>query len=119
MRFDLEERLICFAVDIVNLTNKFPINFAVQHFSKQLIRSGTSPALNYAESQIAESKNDFIHKLSVALKELRETMVCLKIIQRADLIKEQSQLIHTIDECNQLISILVTSIKTAKKPKSP
>ena len=118
VRFDLEERLIRFAVAIVTLTNKFPINFAVQHFSKQLIRSGTSPALNYAESQSAESRNDFIHKLSIALKELRETMVCLKIIQRSDLIRDQSQLTQTIDECNQLISILVTSIKTAKKPRS-
>lgn len=117
-RFDLEERFIQFAVEIVSLTNRFPRKYIDLHLTKQLIRSGTSPALNYAESQSAESRKDFIHKLSVALKELRETMVCLKIIQKSEIIKDQTHINQILDECNQLISILVKSIQTAKKPKS-
>ena len=78
------------------------------------MRSGTSPALNYGEAQAAESRADFIHKMRICLKELRETFVCLKIIQRKEYFKEK-QLEPLINENRELVSIFVRSIQTAKK----
>lgn len=86
-----------------------------EHISGQIVRSGTSPAPNYGEAQSAESRSDFIHKMKVCLKELRETKVWLRIIVKAELIKPASNLEPLIDENNQLISIFVSSIKTAKQ----
>ena len=80
----------------------------------QLLRSGTSPALNYAEAQGAESIKDFIHKLQLVLKELRETYVNLKIIDRSNLCKSDSQLVMTLKENDELIAIMVKSVKTSK-----
>ncbi|MEX0945133.1 MAG: four helix bundle protein [Balneolaceae bacterium] len=117
-RFDLEGRLIDFAVAIIKFVTALPNNRITYHFSVQLIRSGTSPALNYAESQSAESRKDFIHKMSIALKELRESLVNLKILQRSGMAKDHSDIDQIINECNQLISIFVKSINTAKMPKS-
>jgi len=85
------------------------------HIAGQLIRCGTSPAPNYGEAQSAESRSDFIHKMKVALKELRETRVWLFIIVRANLIRPTSKLEPLINENNELISIFVTSITTAKE----
>ena len=87
------------------------------HVSGQLVRCGTSPAPNYGEAQGAESRADFIHKMKVCLKELRETRVWLLIIIRAELIKPASKLDSLIQETNELISIFVISIRTAKKRK--
>ena len=92
-----------------------------RHTSGQIVRSGTSPAPNYGEAQSAESRADFIHKMRLALKELRETRVWLLIIVRAGLIQPASKLDTLLDENNQLISIFVKSIGTAlqnKKKKS-
>ena len=77
-KFDLEDRLVEFAVLVIKLTEKLPGNYAAIHLSKQISRSGTAPALLYGEAQAAESRGDFMHKMKVALKELRETFVCLK-----------------------------------------
>ncbi|WP_326935010.1 four helix bundle protein [Flavobacterium sp. PL11] len=79
-----------------------------------MIRSGTSPALNYGEAQSAESTKDFIHKMGICLKELRETFVRLKIIEKSNLISDMSNLLIAKAEANELISIFVSSIKTAK-----
>ncbi len=79
-KYDLEERLICFSVLIIEIVNEMPNSKAGNHLSGQLVRSGTSASLNYGEAQSAESKKDFIHKMKVILKELRETYVCLKIM---------------------------------------
>ena len=87
------------------------------HIAGQLIRCGTSPAPNYGEAQSAESRSDFIHKMKICLKELRETRVWLLIIVRAKLIKPVSKLESEINENNELISIFVSSIKTAKENK--
>ncbi|HMN47499.1 MAG TPA: four helix bundle protein [Ignavibacteriaceae bacterium] len=84
-KFDLEDRLIDFAVLIIEISENLNNTRAGNHISGQIIRSGTSPALNYGEAQSAESRNDFIHKLKVLLKELRETLVALKIIKRGSL----------------------------------
>jgi four helix bundle protein len=115
--FDLEERLIDFAVRIIRTAESLPKTKVGNHISGQLIRCGTSPAPNYGEAQSAESLSDFIHKMKVSLKELRETRVWLVIIVRANLIKPASKLESLINENNELISIFVTSIKTAKLKK--
>lgn len=113
IKHDLEERLIDFALKIIEITELLPNSKAGNHIASQLVRSGTSPAFNYGEAQSAESKKDFIHKFKIILKELRETLIALKIIQRKPLIRETEKIDKTIDECNQLISIFVKSINTA------
>jgi len=115
--FDLEERLIDFAVRIIEIVESLPKIRVGNHIAGQLVRCGTSPAPNYGEAQSAESRSDFIHKMKVSLKELRETRVWLLMVVRASLIKPASRLQPLIDENNELISIFVTSIKTAKKNK--
>jgi four helix bundle protein len=117
-KYDLEERLVDFAVRIIRITESLPKTTIGKHIAGQLIRSGTSPAPNYGEAQSAESRADFIHKIKIALKELRETRVWLLIIVRADLINPVSKLDSVLDENNQLISIFVTSIGTARQNKT-
>jgi len=112
-KFDLEERLIDFAVLIIQITDKMPKTRAGLHLSGQLIRSGTSPALNYGEAQSGESRKDFIHKIKIVLKELRESYNCLKIILRTGLFKEESDVAKALKENNELISIFVKSVETA------
>jgi len=113
-RYDLEERLINFAVRCISLTEHLPNKKAGNHIRGQLLRSGTSPAANYAEAQSAESQLDFIHKIKVVLKELRETRVWLLIIVKATLVSQMT-LEPMIQECNELISIFVKSVQTANK----
>ncbi len=117
-KYDLEERLIDFAVRIIKLSESLPKTVIGKHIAGQLIRSGTSPAPNYGEAQSAESRADFIHKMRIALKELRESRVWLLIIMKANLITPVSKLDPLLDENNQLISIFVTSVGTAKKNKT-
>ena len=112
--FDLEERLINFAVLIISIVEEMPNTKAANHLSGQLVRSGSSPALNYGEAQSAESRKDFIHKIKVVLKELRETSVCLKIIKRAKLLKSLEKIEVALIENDELISIFVKSTKTAQ-----
>ena len=113
--YDLEERLIDFAVRNIAVVEALPNTRAGNHVAGQLVRCGTSPAPNYAEAQGAESRNDFIHKMKVCLKELRETRVWLLIIQRKPLIKPPQKLSSLVNECEELIAIFVRSIDTAKK----
>ena len=115
--YDLEERLIDFAVRIIRIAESLPKTKVGNHIAGQLIRCGTSPAPNYGEAQSAESRSDFIHKMKICLKELRETKVWLKIIIRANLIEPKSKLEPDIIENDELISIFVASIKTAKQNK--
>jgi four helix bundle protein len=113
-KFDLEDRLVEFGVRLIRLAEALPKTRAGNHIARQIIRSGTSPAPNYGEAQSAESRADFIHKVQVCLKELRETRIWLLMIAKANLVKSVSKLEPLIDESNQLISIFVTSIKTAR-----
>lgn len=108
-------RLVAFANAILDIADKLPKSFAFRHLSGQLIRSGTSPALNYAEAQAAESPRDFVHKLNIALKELRETAVNLTIILQSGKIKDIDLLEKLIRENDELTAILVASIKTVKR----
>ena len=112
-KFDLEDRLIDFAVRIIRTAGALPKTKAGYHIAGQVIRSGTSPASNYGEAQSAESRADFVHKMKISLKELRETKIWLLIMVKANFIKPATELDALIDENNQLISIFVTSIKTA------
>ncbi len=115
--FDLQDRLVDYAVRIIKLSESLPETKAGKHVSMQILRSGTSPAPNYGEAQSAESKADFIHKLKVALKEMRETEIWIKVIVRAEMIKSVSQLKPLLDETDELIAILFTSVETARKSK--
>jgi four helix bundle protein len=113
--FNLEDRLIDFAVLIIEITENLNNTRAGNHISGQLVRSGTSPALQYGEAQSAESRNDFVHKLKILLKELRETLVSLKIIKKVPLTKKMDLVDKALTECNELVSIFVKSINTTKK----
>ncbi len=85
-KFDLEDRLIDFAIRISEVAKSLPNTPLGKQINGQMVRSGTSPALNYGEAQSSESTKDFIHKIKIVLKELRETPVSLKIIIRKPLI---------------------------------
>jgi four helix bundle protein len=115
MKNDLEERLIKFAVMIVQICENMKESRSASLLGGQLIRSGTSPALNYGEAQGGESKRDFIHKIKIVLKELRETLVCLKIISRCQLCLQEEFIVSAISENNELVSIFTKSILTAQK----
>ena len=115
--FDLEDRLIDFAVRIIRIAESLPKTKIGNHIAGQLIRCGTSPAPNYGEAQSAESRSDFIHKMKICLKELRETKVWLIMIVRANLLKSKFKLESDIHENDELISIFMASIKTAKQNK--
>jgi len=112
----LENRLIDFTVRILNLSEQLPHIYAAQHLCKQIIRSGSAPALLYGEARGAESPSDFRHKISVSLKELRETHINLKIIKRKGYIAAP-KLSELLDENNQLISIFVAIARSLDKRK--
>ncbi len=112
-KYDLEERLIDFAVCITCFVESLPNTKSGAHLGSQLLRSGTSPSLNYGEAKSAESRKDFLHKMKVCLKELRESHNCLRILHRAKIYKAEKEILELIIECNELISIFVTSINTA------
>ncbi|RIH65391.1 four helix bundle protein [Mariniphaga sediminis] len=112
-KYDLEERLIDFVLKIDEIIEQLPNTKLANHIAGQLIRSSTSPALNYGEAQSAESQKDFIHKMQVILKELRETRVCLKIIIKKPLLEDYI-LLPVLSENEELNAIFAQSIKTAK-----
>ena len=113
---ELEERLINFAVRIVNLSASLPKTPAGKHIALQIMRSGTSPAPNYGEARGAESQADFVHKLRIVLKELNETSIWLRIIGRSRMLRHE--LIKDIaNENNELCRIFIASLKTARRKK--
>jgi len=113
---DIQERLINFSVNIIQVCQKLPITYAGKHLADQLLRSGTSPAPNYGEARGAESKKDFIHKLGIVLKELNESGTWLKLAKRSNLIT-QNDANPVQDECQQLSKIINASIMTARGGK--
>ncbi|MDD2196314.1 MAG: four helix bundle protein [Bacteroidales bacterium] len=113
-KYDLEERLISFALKVLEVSEMLPRTYAGNHISGQIVRSGTSPALNYGEAQAAESSEDFIHKMGIVLKELRETSISLQIIIRKPLTSDIAAAQEYLNECKELIAIFASSIKTAK-----
>ncbi len=113
-KFDLEQRLIRFSVNAIRFAERMPISYAGKHLSSQLIRSATAPALHYGEAQSAESRSDFIHKLKIMLKELRETKNNLLIIQEIGW-SSGDEIKLIIMETVELISIFSKSITTTQK----
>jgi four helix bundle protein len=113
-KYDLEDRLIDFAIKCSDIVEELPNTKLANHIGGQLIRSSSSSALNYGEAQSAESQNDFVHKLKIILKELRESRVCLKVIYRKPLSPEE-RIQPVLDECNELIAIFLKSVDTANK----
>ena len=109
----LSERLLDFAVRTGKVVDALPDSRLGKHIAGQLVRSGTSPLPNYEEACAAESRKDFVHKLAICLKELRETRAWLRLTARADLLPEH-QMADLIDEANQLCNIIANSIATAK-----
>src|SRR5438128_958959 len=110
---ELEERLIDFAVRIVNLSANLPKTPAGKHIAGQIMRSGTSPAPNYGEARGAESHADFVHKLRIVLKELNETLIWLRVIERSRILKPEL-LTEIIQENSELCKIFTTSLKTVR-----
>ncbi len=113
--YDLEERLLQYSVRIIKIVEQLSNTKAGNHVAGQLLRSGTSPYPNHGEAQAAESPKDFVHKLSISLKELRESQRWLKLIQHVPLINNAELLNNDLEETEELIMIFVASIKTAKK----
>ena len=117
VKYNLEERLLKYSVRIIKIVEKLPNTRTGNHVAGQLLCSGTSPYPNHGEAQSAESPNDFIHKLRISLKELRETQRWLMLIQRIPLIKPTEKLDNILQETEELIKIFVSSIKTAQTKK--
>lgn len=114
----MEERFIDFAARCGEVVDALPETRLGKHIAGQLVRSGTSPAPNYGEACAAESRADFIHKLGVVLKELRETRIWLKLAIRSQCLPSK-RLQPLIDECTELMNITGKSITTAKAAESP
>jgi four helix bundle protein len=111
---NLEERLVQFAIAIVTLVGQLPQNYQAKHIATQLLRSGTAAAPNYGEARAAESRADFIHKLKIALKELNETAIWLRIIQ-GSIAVDADFLTRLVTENTELCKMLVASIQTARR----
>jgi four helix bundle protein len=115
--YDLEDRLLEYSVQIIKVVEQLPKNRTGNHVAGQLLRAGTSAYPNHGEAQAAESPKDFIHKLRISLKELRETQRWLKLILRVPLINNTESLHKVLQETDESIRIFVSSIKTAGKKR--
>jgi len=113
--FDLEERMANYSALVLSFCDSIQKTYAGSTIANQLTRSGLSVALNYAEAQSAESRKDFVHKMKISLKESRESYMCLRIISKSTMRKSEEMLSSLLQETNELISILVKSIDTAKR----
>jgi four helix bundle protein len=118
-RFDLEERMLSHAARILSLYDSMPPGSGAKQIANQLIRSGTSPYLHHGEVEAAQSSDDFIHKLKVCLKELRETRRALRLLRRVAKLSDYAEVDSLIDETQQLILIFFRSIRTAGQRKEP
>ena len=116
-KYDLENRLLEYSVKIIKIVDQLLNSRVGNHIAGQLVRSGTSPYPNHGEAQAAESPKDFVHKLRISLKELRETQRWLKLIQRVPLLKQPEKIDMVLEETEELIKIFVASIRTAEKKK--
>jgi four helix bundle protein len=113
--YDLEDRLLEFAANIVELTESLPNTRAGNHIAGQLLRCGTSSLSNHGEVEAAESRRDFLHKLRICLKELRETKRWLRLVGRVKKLGSPANFIVCVDEIEELIRIFVASIRTAER----
>ncbi|MBM4339540.1 MAG: four helix bundle protein [Deltaproteobacteria bacterium] len=113
----LSDRLLDFAVSVIKITEMLPNTVAGRHVGGQLVRAGTSAGSNYEEACGAESRFDFAHKMSIVLKELKESRFWLRLIRRTRMLT-LDQTNPIIDECEQLCAIVAKSIITTKKRKN-
>jgi four helix bundle protein len=111
-RKELENRLIGFSNNVMLVCREARFDELTMHLAKQVVRSSSSCALNYAEAQSAESRADFAHKLSIVLKELRETYVTLQLIQNSVKSSKGERMDHLLLENIELIAIFQRSVKT-------
>lgn len=112
-KVDIDERSFQFGVRVIKMAAVLPKNAAGQVILKQIVRSGTSIGANIAEAQGAVSKKEFIYCMNIAKREAKETLYWLRIIAETEMIKKV-QLVSLIDECNQLVSILITILKKSQ-----
>jgi four helix bundle protein len=112
---ELEERLINFSAEIIDLTDRFRKDQKLKSLVEQINRSASSVALNYGEAQSAESKKDFIHKIGLVMKELRETFANLRIMERLSNETDKQGLQRLIHENDELLAIFYKTLQTAKK----
>jgi four helix bundle protein len=113
--FDLEDRLLEFALAIIDLSEGLPDSRAGNHVAGQVLRSGTAPYPNHGEAEDAESRDDFSHKLKICLKELRETRRWARLVKRRGWAKDETALVFVLSEVEELIRIFYSSIQTAKR----
>ncbi len=113
-KFDLQDRLVAFAAAVCLIAEELPSTRVGNHAGSQLIRSGTAVASNYGEAQGAESRKDFVHKMKICFKELRETQVWLKFLQKLNLGPED-EVESGVLEADELIAISYTSLETARR----
>ena len=114
-KYDLEDRLLAFAVAVVELTDDLPNTRSGNHIAGQLLRCGTSPYGHHGEVESAESRKDFIHKLKVCLKELRETRRWLRLVSRVKKMNRDPRLVAFLAEVEELIRIFVASVRTTER----
>jgi len=112
---NLEDRLIAFSVRIIDLAYKLQMKTELKSLTGQILKSGISPALNYGEAMHAESKKDFVHKMKIALKELRETHISLKILFNINKVPYKEEIAILKEENNGWLAIFVSSVKTAQQ----
>lgn len=114
-KFDLETQLLEFASAIIDLFEALPATRAGNHVAGQVLRSGTSAYPNHEEAEAAESREDFIPKLKICLKELRETRRWTRLIKWKDWMKGETTLLFVLSECDELIRIFHASIQTVAR----
>ncbi len=113
--YDLEERLLNFSVAVIDVSEKLPNTRAGNHIANQFLRAGTSPYGNHGEAQAPESLEDFIHKMKVCLKELRETRRWARLIDRKQWLKSDPRLAFILPEVEELIRIFKASVQTSER----
>ncbi len=115
MRKELESRIIAYSVNVLDIAEGMQKNFMGSHLANQVIRSGTSVSLNFGELQGAQSRKDFLHKASIIQKELRETIINLRIISEKNLCRNKELVSQIIKESDELIAIFYKTIQTCRK----
>jgi len=114
-RFDLENRLLEFSAAVIDLSETLPNTRSGNHVAGQILRSGTAPYPNHGEAEAAESREDFVHKMKICLKELRETRRWAQLIQKKGWAGERGTLPFVLSEAEELIRIFYSSIRTAQQ----
>lgn len=111
---EMEGRVVEFSTNVMNWAYHLGKDGAISNMKDQILRSVSAVALNYGEAQSAESKKDFIHKIGIVLKELRETSINLKILSKLEFIQQDPKIESMLKECDELIAIFYKTLQTAR-----